>query len=388
MIKKLTLLLFLPLIFSCRENSTQSEKQPISFSYTVDTIQIDSKGEFLFLNMGLFMSDYDPAADLLYNLNPETSRMKVIDLDKNELKEIVQFDQDGPNAVKEMFTSGIKITDTGNKWFTDYFSLIQVDAEGNKLKQFRLNNQEIPGDSLAENYQIDGMGKITRSGKYFVSHYGDYVLNGAGLQGLDLVDLENQTKRLIPLDVFRSLEKYLLTSPDVERAGARAAEWNFISLTDSVVVHSNSAQNKLMTISLESGETREIKLSSKLVGDEKPGLYPKQANSVEQFEEYNELKKQELTFGPWVYDQENGRFWRIIREKTGGSAENPEFTFVVTVLDKNHKQIAETQLSAGAALPFDGLPSVSFFRKGMLYMFLNQNDELAFVRLKPNFETP
>lgn len=372
--------------FACGKKQIES---PVltEISYEIDTVQIDSKDEFLFLNMGLFMSDYDPVADLLYNLNPETSRMEIIDLDKNELKEIVPFDQDGPNAVKEMFTSGIKVTDTGNKWFTDYFSLIQVDVEGNKLNQFRLNNQEIPGDSLAENYKIDGMGKISRSGKYFVSHYGDYVLNGEGLQGLAVVDLENKTKRLIPLDVFRPLEKYLLTSPDGERAGARAGEWNFISLSDSVVVHSNSAQNRLMTISLESGETREVKLSSKLVGDEKPGLYPKQANSVEQFEEYNELKKQELTFGPWIYDQENGRFWRISREKTGGTVENPEFTFVVTALDKNLKQIAETQLSASDALPFDGLPSVSFFRKGMLYMFLNQNDELTFVRLKPNFET-
>jgi hypothetical protein len=141
-----------------------------------------------------------------------------------------------------------------------------------------------------------------------------------------------------------------------------------------------------MTISLESGETREAKLSSKLVRSEKPGLYPKQANSVEQFQEFNDLKKQELTFGPWIYDQEGGRFWRTSREKTGGTVENPVFTFVVTVLDKELQQVAETQLSAGDALPFDALPSVSFFRKGILYMFLNQNDEMAFVRFKPRFD--
>lgn len=107
---------------------------------------------------------------------------------------------------------------------------------------------------------------------------------------------------------------------------------------------------------------------------------------MEEFDRIKELKKQEVTFGPWIHDAEREYFWRISREKNGGTVENPVFAFVVTVLDKDLKQIAEIQLDEGESLPFNGLPAKSFFRKGMLYLFVNQNDEMAFVRFNPKFE--
>jgi hypothetical protein len=382
--KKLFILALLAGLASCGGKSSQSElAASMEISYEIDTVRVDSKGEFLFLNMGLLMSDYDPNSDLLYNLNPLTSRMEVIDMDKLALRKLIQYDQDGPNAVKEMFTSGIKITESGEKWFTDYLSIIHLNAEGEKIGQFKLNEEDFPGDTLTNELKINGMGKITRSGKYFVSHYGDYVRGGKGLQGLAVIDLDSRSKRLIPLDVFQALNKYELSSPDGERAGARAGEQNYILLTDTEVIHSNSAQNQLLSINLSSREKREVTLQSDLVQDEKPGLYPKEANSIEQFNEFNKLKKRELTFGPWIHDSERGYFWRISREQKGDSVENPAFSFVITVLDKDLNQIAETQLAEGDGLPFDGLPSHSFFRRGDLYMFLNIEDELAFVRIKP-----
>ncbi|MFC5626562.1 DUF4221 family protein [Algoriphagus winogradskyi] len=380
--------IILAVLASCgtKDGAENTQVESISFSYQIDTVYIDAKDEFLFLNMGLYISDYDPKTDLLYNLNPQTSRMEVIDMKKGELLEIIQYDQDGPNSVKEMFTSGTKITDSGEKWFTDYRSIIHLNAAGEKVGQFRLSNASFSGDTLPDKMEIDGMGKINRSGKYFVSHYGDYLLDGEGLQGLAILDLEQLSKRLIKLDVFQSLEKYELSSPDGERAGARAGERSFITLTETEILHSNSAHNRLLSLNLESGEYREIKLASEFLPDEKPGLYPKKANSLEQFDEFHTLKKQEVTFGPWSHDDERGYFWRISRERNGGSAADPIFSFFITVLDSGLNQIAETELDEGDALPFEGLPSLSFFRKGDLYMFLNLEDELAFVRLKPNFK--
>lgn len=208
--KNLTFLLFCILTCSACKTDSESDQfsDTLSFTYEIDTVRIDAKGEFLFLNMGLYMSDYDPKTDLLYNLNPETSRMEVIDLEKTELKELIQYDQDGPNAVKEMFTSGIKITESGEKWFTDYYSLIHLNASDEKIGNLRLNNENFSGDTLPNGFEIDGMGKISRSGKYFVSHYGDYRVDGIGLLGLAVIDLKSQTKKLHPIDVFKSLEKY------------------------------------------------------------------------------------------------------------------------------------------------------------------------------------
>lgn len=370
------------LIFSCShgEKSTNSYSNQIRIGYEIDTIKIDAKGEFLFLNYGLAMSDYDPNTDLLYNINPQSSRMEIIDLEKEELKELIQYDQDGPNSVKEMFTSGIKKTDTGELWFTDYRSIIHLNSEGEKIEHLRLNNENFPGDSLRENWEISGLGKITHSGKYYISHYGDYLLHGDGLQGLAIFDLETHQKHLVPIDAFKHLDKYDLSSPDGERAGARSGIWSLITTTDREVLHYNEAENQLYKIDLDTRELTQKILSSDILADEKPGNYPKQATSVEQFEEFKTIKDQELSFGNWIYDDMRDYFWRFSREKTGGTVENPEFTIVITVLDHDLNQIGERKMAVGDAVPF---PSLKFFRKGDVYMFLNIEDELAFVRLKP-----
>jgi len=309
--------------------------------------------------------------------------MEVFDMEKLALKELIQYDQDGPNDIKEMFTSGIKITETGEKWFTDYFSIIHLDSSGQKLEQFRLTNEELSGDTLPNSFEIDGMGKITRSGKYFVSLYGNYLPGGEGLQGVAVIDLQSRTKKLFPMDVFKSLERYELSFSEGDEIRRNASEWNFITLTDQIIIQSNSAQNRLRILGLASGEQREIQLKSKLLSDEKPGNYPKMANSLEQFEEFNQSKMQEVSFGHWVYDQDREYFWRISSEKKGSTGESPVFTIVLTVLDGEFNQIAEIPLTPAHALLFDPIPSLSFVRKGMLYFFLNQEDELAFVRIMP-----
>ena len=136
---------------------------------------------------------------------------------------------------------------------------------------------------------------------------------------------------------------------------------------------------------LVSGVVLEVQLKSKLLTYEKPGTYPKIAHSKDQFDEFDELKNREVSFGRWVYDQDQEYFWRIARERKKETVGNPVFSMVLTVLDKEFNQISETPLKPEQALLFDRLPYLSFVRKGMLYMFLNIDDEMAFVRFKPKF---
>lgn len=374
--KKLAIFFVFLTLLSCSQSKNQeSFSYQKEISYEIDTVKIDAKGEFLFLNYELSMSDYDPNTDLLYNINPQSSRMEIIDMEKQELKELIQYDKDGPNAVKEMITTGIKMTDSGEMWFTDYLSIIHLDTQGQKLEHLRLTNENFAGDTLPEGWEIDGMGKITRSGKYFISHYGDYAVNGAGLQGLAIIDLKSHHKHLIPLDAFKSLEKYEISSHE-----RKSSVWSLITITDDEVLHYNQAHNKLYKIDLKTLEVTQKILRSDLITNEKPGKYPKQANSTEQFEEFKTIMDQEISFGNWIHDPEGDHFWRFSREKSGGTVDKPEFKVVITVLDKSLNQIAERKLDSKDSIPFF---STKFFRKGDLYMFLNMNDELAFVRLKP-----
>jgi hypothetical protein len=54
------------------------------------------------------------------------------------------------------------------------------------------------------------------------------------------------------------------------------------------------------------------------------------------------------------------------------------FKTVLTAFDSDFNQLHEELLPSDFTLP-----STYFARKGMIYTFLNIDDELAFVRLKP-----
>jgi hypothetical protein len=56
------------------------------------------------------------------------------------------------------------------------------------------------------------------------------------------------------------------------------------------------------------------------------------------------------------------------------------FKTVLTAFDPDFNQLHEELLPSDFILP-----RKYFARKGMIYLFLNIDDELAFVRLKPNF---
>ncbi len=64
------------------------------------------------------------------------------------------------------------------------------------------------------------------------------------------------------------------------------------------------------------------------------------------------------------------------------------FTSLLVVLTACHPYTQEESqekapLMSAHSLLFDRLPYLSFVRKGMLYIFLNQEDEMAFVRIIP-----
>lgn len=170
-------------------------------------MRVDAGDEFLFLNMDLYFSDYSTNEGFFYNLNPESGRMEVIDLDKNALQEIKQYDLDGPNNVKEMAISGIRKAKSGDLYFMNYFSLIQLDSSDTKIASYRLTDEFLNGEELAVNEEIDGMGQIDEDGKYFFSFYGDYSRKD-GLKGIAKISLADSSLRLFPLDFWGDLDKY------------------------------------------------------------------------------------------------------------------------------------------------------------------------------------
>ncbi|SFT76726.1 protein of unknown function [Algoriphagus locisalis] len=382
---KLCFLLFAFIATGCssEKKSESSVANAFDFSYTIDTVMIDADDEFLFLNMELYFSDYSAKEGLLYNLNPQSGRVEVIDLDNRKLAKLVQYELEGPNGILEMALVGIKKASSGDSFFMNYYSINHLDSSDSKIASYRLTNDFLNGEKLAENEEIDGMGQIDSRGEYFSSFYGNYQEKG-GIRGVAQIHLADSSLSLIPLEFWGDLDKYEV---NMDQGGGRAIsapEAKFLVANGEGFIVSTTAINELWQYSKELDSVIHRQYSSQFTENIKPGKFPQTANNQEEFDQLIQQKVDEVVFGPLVKDESSGRFYRYSRE---WDKSDNKYTYVLTIFDENLDQLHEEKMREEVSIPGKYMPgSKTFVHEGILYSFLNIEDEMAFVRLKPTFD--
>lgn len=379
------LMLVLALV-SCSsgKDSERIKEKDFGFSYTVDTVMIDAGDEFLFLNMELIFSDYSAKEGLLYNLNPRIGRVEIIDLKNLKLVKLVQYELEGPNSIKDNEPLGIKKANTGDIFVMDYFLINRFDASNTKIASYRLDNASLNGDQLSNIETINGMGQVATEGDYFASIYFNQDENSNQL-GVAKITFADTTLQLIPLDFWGDKDKYEIemnASNGTIQVQQVAPEFSLLTLDGPNFIISTSVKNELWYYDATLDSTFHKEYTSAFTKNEKPGNYSKITNSMESFEEAYTQKNDEVVFGQLLKDENSGRFYRYTREKD--DSEN-KYVYVLTIFDEKLNQLHEEKLRVEVALPGQYLPSKTFFHEGMLYTFINIEDEMAFIRLKPTF---
>src|SRR5690606_5175117 len=111
-----------------------------------------------------------------------------------------------------------KKASTGDSFFMNYYSINHLDSSDSKIASYRLTNDFLNGEELAENEEIDGMGQIDSNGEYFSSFYGNYQEKG-GIRGIAQIHFADSTLNLIPFDFWGDLDKYEI---NMDPGGGRA----------------------------------------------------------------------------------------------------------------------------------------------------------------------
>ena len=376
--------IILAVVASCstKESVESTEANAIEFSYEIDTVMIDAKDEFLFLNMDIYFSDYSAKERLLYNINPQSGRVEIINLEKNSLEKLVQYELEGPNGILEMAMTGLKKASSGDFFFMNYYLLNQLDSSDTKIASYRLTNEFLHGDELAESEEIDGMGQIDSNGNYFSSFYGNYQEKG-GIRGIAKITFSDSTLQLIPLDFWADMDKYTIKMDVGDGRAVSSPERKFLTLDDQNFIVSTTAKNSLWYYDVAMDSIFYKEYSSVFTQNEKVVNYPIDANSQDAFNEASKLKNDQVVFGPLVKDEDSGRFYRYSREKD--DSEN-NYAYVLTIFDEELNQLHEVKMREEVTIPGYYFAAKTFVHDGMLYTFLNMEDEMAFVRLKPNFK--
>lgn len=382
------LVLFL-MLASCGEKPVEVQL-PVAnvspdFNYVLDTVQIDAGGEQIYLDMDLNMSDYSVNEGLLYNLTPESGRVEVINMESLKLDSVIYYKVNGPNSVKQYFPFGIKKTLFGDTYFKEYHVIHKLNSSGKKIGFYELINRELSGDRLPFDTEIDGLGEISTDGSYLASFYGNFKIGG-NVMGIAKVNLVDRSLKLIPIDFWDQLKEYTITVDyDIGRRNS-SPELKFLLLNGPDIILSTSASNELWYYDAESDSVIHKNFHSKLTADQKSGKYRKDITDQQLYMYWVKRKNDEVVFGPLVKDHKAQRFYRYSRELDSSNPQKPKFMYVLTVFDEKLDQIHEQRLQNSIPIMGKYFEGKTFVHNGSIYSFLKKEKELAFIRLKPNFE--
>lgn len=384
--KKLLPFLSLIILASCGGKGSasldQTENNFENLSFTIDTVMIDSKGEFLYLSEGLGRSYLTSDGKKIYNLNQKLPRLEVIDLNSLELTETIAMEREGPSGIGTYdFFDGIQILENGEVFIFAWQEIVRLSSDRKSVEKFRFSAANLTGDSLKGDEEIRYEGLISDDGAHFFTFYGKSAEPSSRL-GLAIINLEEMNLRKVYLPIFHELKKYEIRTekePYAKYPYVYVEPIHLIQFRNDLLV-SSSPINELYQVNIESGIYEHFTFTSALTANRVEINYPTEATTGAGTTESVWDRWKQVSFYQMNWDEKTKLFWRLTN-KTYMSYDNTYSTETnLTFFDEALNQLGETSLPKN-------LKTIGrqFIAQGMYWQFLNQNDEIAFVRLKPNF---
>ncbi len=378
---KYVIFLFALVLISCSSanESDENSTADIDFSYSIDTVMVDPGDHFFFLNWGLGIADVTEDGKSLYNLNPQTLLLEVVDLDALTLKETIQLEKEGPNGVGGGFISRLQVIGNGNLMLFDFNRIVEISPKGELLKEYKFDPTTLTGYKFGETDKVSYMGTFSPDGKIYIGQMEDEDYKSPA-KGLAVINLESREVKFVPTDAISKLDEFrimLEMKTDGGTSSMSMGESAYMKFIAGQLVLNNTAMNEVYLYDTTTDSLIHKTYESNLTGNERIKNFPSQVDSREALFEASKEKMKQVRFGPMYHQKEENLIWRFSSYMDRMIADSVVTKDVVTLFDSDYNMLTEQTLENFAN------SSSRFFKDGMLYTFLNIDDEMAFVRLKP-----
>ena len=174
-------------------------------------------------------------------------------------------------------------------------------------------------------------------------------------------------------DYHFSLQSMMLIMPDMDLFG-----W------EDKLILSNAVSSELSWFDLQQDTLFSRTYQSKLTADGKKGKYKNQVETSEELEKEEKAMRQEINFMAPFWDEVNQRFYRFSYEELDievdpEKGEKTRSKVYLTILDKDLNLLGESPVPV-----LNHKPGKHFAKDGKIWMFINVDDEMGFVRMSLN----
>lgn len=371
--KNYLLLIFSVLLFSCGGREKQTDFSNLSIK--IDTVMVDSKDEILFLQMGFRWSDVSSDGKYFYNFNINKHALELINLETLEFEDHVYFEKEGPNGTGSRFGQ-IHSIGKDSLYFSSQFSHDVFDLKGKKLishstrnvqfSEGEFNPDEIiptPHMRSSNPNQIFGFGKSWKAGE----------------TSFLKIDFSNNSLKRWELPGFEILKSYYyhMLKPQV---------WfgpnSFSSIVGNKILLSMGVSSDIYLYDIEKDEMILKSTSPTLTAKEKTRKPPVQVYSREENRDIDQMLREQINFQHPLWDSKSKRFYRFSYVEVFPSIESEndsvnDIQVYLTVFDEQFSIIAEQALPS-----LKIIPNHAFIKDDDIWIPVNLEDEMGFVRLK------
>ncbi|MEN2280672.1 DUF4221 domain-containing protein [Algoriphagus sp. SE2] len=378
--KKFFYLTAFAILLSCGERNSETESaKSFELTYEIDTVMVDPGDHFFFLNWGLGISDLTQDNKLLYNLNPESLLLEVVDMDNLALKETIQLEKEGPNGIGGGFISKLQVLGNGNLVLFDFNKIVEISTRGELVNKYEFDRNTLTGYEFGETDVVSYMGTFSPDGKIYVGELEDESFRKPA-KGLAVIDLEKMEVNFVPTDAISKLDEFRIMLEMNGNAMMSMGESSYMNFINGQLVLSNTAMNEVYLYDISRDSLMHKTFEAGLTGNERIKNFPTQVDSREALFDASKEKLKQVKFGPMILQKEENLIWRFSTDMDRMIADSVVTKDVVTFFDPDYTMLKEQTVENLSN------SSTRFFKDGMLYSFLNVDDELAFVRLKPTIE--
>ncbi len=203
--KKQFYLLLFPLIFSCEnESSEKAESGNIleNLTFTVDTVMVDAGDDIISLQWSLNIATLSGDQKYLFNFNPKTNQLEVIDLEKLKLKEKFSLEREGPLGTGN--PRGIHLDEKGRLFMIAFKEIRIYSPRLDSMQLIKLSADNLNG--LNSDESIGTEFKISDDGLKIITTYGE----GEKIQqGLAIISLEGLQVKKVPFELGQKIQPFV-----------------------------------------------------------------------------------------------------------------------------------------------------------------------------------
>lgn len=381
--KKLTVLLLLPLLISCGGNSSEkvgSGNILENLTFTVDTVLVDPNGEIIDLGFGISRSSVSSDSKTLYFFDMRKTVIHEINLDKLELTGSYPFSKEGPNAVG---FNPPRIKSLINDRFLITSPMINVGIyakNGQKEKNLKFNFKEIEGLGVDEEGLITNGVTLSEDEKLMFA----LTRFGPSESEVRLLIIEPNSKTGKSIELPHMLQTLKLTLLlQLPNKVSRSGESIWLRTFGEKLHITSSVTSDMYEYDYKKDSLRLVQFDHQLVPKKKTGDFESNVFTDEKaFEDAMEKQMNQVAFRELIWDDQRKQFFRFaykpIKDAEGNWDNRAEV--YLFLYDRDLNLLGEKYLPE-----LTNVPEFTFFKDGKLWSYVNVEDELGFVVMEFKF---